>query len=179
MRFTFHSRESTDVLAQAKAAEEAEARYRRKFLRYRFVAIVLCFVALAAFIAGVSFGGVAVVKPQPPVGCQDAQSVPDASLLSSKGRHPVGMLRPQRRSQHPATSRVRRCWTTDPGMLDLDKMQVVLSLTTDVAGIVRRAVVAPEDAGRRANDAKMRVFASRATRAVLTPIAPIFRCRNP
>ena len=41
---------------------------------------------------------------------------------------------------------VRECWSTDPGVLDLDKMQVLLTVTTDGNGIARQAVVAPEDA---------------------------------
>ena len=36
---------------------------------------------------------------------------------------------------------VRRCWSTDPGMLDLDKMQVLLTVTTDASGVVRRAML--------------------------------------
>ena len=61
------------------------------------------------------------------------------------------------------------CWTTDPGMLDLDRMQVLLTVTTDVAGVARQAVVAPEDEGRVAGDMRLRVFAERAVRAVLDP----------
>jgi len=64
---------------------------------------------------------------------------------------------------------VRPCWTTDPGMLDLDKMQVLLTVTTDPTGVARQAVVAPEDLGRVAADPRLRVFSERAVRAVMSP----------
>lgn len=64
---------------------------------------------------------------------------------------------------------VRRCWSTDPGMLDLDRMQVLLTVTTDASGVVRRAVVASDDAGRVSADPRLRVFSERAVRAVLDP----------
>jgi hypothetical protein len=64
---------------------------------------------------------------------------------------------------------VRECWTTDPGMLDLDKMQVLLTVTTDAAGVARDAKVAPQDGGRVAGDMRLRVFSERAVRAVLDP----------
>jgi hypothetical protein len=64
---------------------------------------------------------------------------------------------------------VRRCWSTDPGMLDLDKMEVLLTVTTDGSGVVRRAIIAPEDAGRVGGNPRLRVFSERAIRAVLDP----------
>jgi hypothetical protein len=64
---------------------------------------------------------------------------------------------------------VRPCWTTDPGMLDLDKMQVLLTVTTDANGEVRRAEVASADLGRVAGDPRLRVFSERAVRAVMSP----------
>ena len=51
----------------------------------------------------------------------------DTSALSTSQRGAIGDF-------------VRRCWTTDPGMLDLDKMEVMLTVTTDGGGVVRRAV---------------------------------------
>ena len=54
-------------------------------------------------------------------------------------------------------------------MLDLDKMQVLLTVTTDAGGVVRRAVVAPEDVGRVGGNMRLRVFSERAVRAVLDP----------
>jgi outer membrane biosynthesis protein TonB len=64
---------------------------------------------------------------------------------------------------------VRPCWNTDPGMLDLDKMQVMLTVTTDANGVARAAVVAPDDLGRVAANPRLRVFSERAIRAVLAP----------
>jgi hypothetical protein len=64
---------------------------------------------------------------------------------------------------------VRRCWTTDPGMLDLDKMQVLLTVKTDGAGVVRQADVADTDQARVNANPRLRVFSERARRAVLDP----------
>ncbi len=54
-------------------------------------------------------------------------------------------------------------------MLDLDKMEVMLTVTTDPAGVVRRADVAQEDVGRVSGNPRLRVFSERARRAVLDP----------
>jgi neural Wiskott-Aldrich syndrome protein len=80
----------------------------------------------------------------------------DTSALSAAQRGAIG-------------DHVRACWSTDPGMLDLDKMQVLLTVTTDGTGVARQAVVASEDQGRVAGDMRLRVFAERAVRAVLDP----------
>jgi hypothetical protein len=80
----------------------------------------------------------------------------DTSALSTSQRGAIG-------------DSVRRCWATDPGMLDLDKMEVLLTVTTDGGGVVRRAVVAPDDAGRVAGNLRLRVFSERAVRAVMDP----------
>ncbi len=63
---------------------------------------------------------------------------------------------------------VRRCWTSDPEALDLDKMQAMLTVTTDTNGVVRIAQVAPQDQGRL-GDPHFRAFAERAINAVLDP----------
>jgi neural Wiskott-Aldrich syndrome protein len=63
---------------------------------------------------------------------------------------------------------VRPCWTSDPGMLDLDKMQALLTVTTDQNGVVRQAEIAPADQGRL-SDPRFRAFAERAVNAVLDP----------
>lgn len=67
---------------------------------------------------------------------------------------------------------VRACWTYDPGALGVDQMQVLLTVTTDAAGVARLAQVAGADAGRL-SDPVFRAFAERAVRAVLDP-----RCAN-
>lgn len=79
----------------------------------------------------------------------------DTSALTAAERATVGAY-------------VRRCWTTDPGALDLDKMQALLTVTTDASGVVRIAEVAPQDSGRLA-DPRFRAFAERAVRAVMDP----------
>ena len=58
-------------------------------------------------------------------------------------------------------SHVRPCWTTDPGMPGLDKMQALLTVTTDANGTVRLANVAAADQGRL-GDPLFRAFAERA-----------------
>jgi hypothetical protein len=80
----------------------------------------------------------------------------DTSALSATQRGAIG-------------DSVRRCWSTDPGMLDLDKMEVLLTVTTDGGGVVRRAVVADGDIGRVTGNMRLRVFAERAIRAVMDP----------
>jgi neural Wiskott-Aldrich syndrome protein len=67
---------------------------------------------------------------------------------------------------------VRECWTKDAGALDVDKQRVLLTVTTDATGVVRKADVAGDDAGRM-NDPRFRAFAERARRAVLD-----VRCAN-
>ena len=63
---------------------------------------------------------------------------------------------------------VRECWTYDPGALGVDKMQVLLTVTTDPAGVARLAEVAGSDEARL-GDPIFRAFAERARRAVLDP----------
>ncbi|HJS86582.1 MAG TPA: hypothetical protein VJ779_14080, partial [Acetobacteraceae bacterium] len=63
---------------------------------------------------------------------------------------------------------VRPCWTSDPGAPDLDRMSVLLTVTTDADGVVRQAGVAAADAGRLSNPS-LRAFAERAVRAVMSP----------
>jgi hypothetical protein len=63
---------------------------------------------------------------------------------------------------------VRACWTYDPGALGVDQMQVLLTVTTDAAGVARLAEVAGADQGRL-SDPVFRAFAERARRAVLDP----------
>jgi hypothetical protein len=61
---------------------------------------------------------------------------------------------------------VRECWTKDAGALDVDKEHVLLTVTTDASGVVRKAVVAGDDVGRL-SDSRFRAFAERAVRAVM------------
>lgn len=63
---------------------------------------------------------------------------------------------------------VRECWTYDPGAPGVNKMQVVLQVTTDANGIVRMANIAGQDQARL-GDPIFRAFAERARRAVLDP----------
>ncbi len=63
---------------------------------------------------------------------------------------------------------VRPCWTSDPGAPDLDRMSVLLTVTTDADGVVRRASVATADESRLSNPS-LRAFAERAVRAVMSP----------
>ncbi len=65
--------------------------------------------------------------------------------------------------------RVRECWTKDAGALDLEKMRVRLTVTTDATGTARLVEPAAEDAGRVASDLRLKVFFERARRAILDP----------
>lgn len=67
---------------------------------------------------------------------------------------------------------VRECWTKDAGALDLEKLQVLLTVKTDSAGIVHTAEVSGDDLARM-SDPRFRVFAERAIRAVMD-----VRCAN-
>jgi hypothetical protein len=64
---------------------------------------------------------------------------------------------------------VRRCWATNPNMRDLERLEVLIDVTTDGGGVVRRAVVAPEDVSRVAGDVRLRIFSERAIRSVMDP----------
>jgi hypothetical protein len=63
--------------------------------------------------------------------------------------------------------KVRECWTKDDGALDIDKMSVMLTVTTDAGGVAREAAVGDADKGRL-SDPRFRAFAERAIRAVLS-----------
>jgi hypothetical protein len=80
-------------------------------------------------------------------------STPDGPPVSAAQRGAIG-------------DSVRRCWsssTADAGL------EVLLTVTTDAGGVVRRAVVAPDDISRVAVDMRLRLFADRAVRAVMDP----------
>jgi hypothetical protein len=80
----------------------------------------------------------------------------DTSALSAAQRGAIGDF-------------VRRCWSPDLGRLNLDNMEVLLTVTTDGGGVVRRVTVAPEDEVRVAGNMRLRVFSEQAVRAVMDP----------
>ena len=85
----------------------------------------------------------------------------------------------RRRSAARSAITCARAGTPIPGMLDLDKMQVLLTVTTDATGVARQAVVAPR--GRRAGSpATCGCGCSPSGRCgrCWTRIAPICRCRS-
>ena len=65
-----------------------------------------------------------------------------------------------------------RAGPRNAGALDIDKQRVLLTVTTDAAGVARRADVAGDDLGRM-SDPRFRAFAERAIRAIMDP-----RCAN-
>ena len=77
----------------------------------------------------------------------------DTAALSAEQRGAIG--------EH-----VRECWTKDAGALDIDKQRVLLTVTTDAAGVARKAEVTGPDVGRM-SDPRFRAFAERAVRAVM------------
>jgi hypothetical protein len=83
----------------------------------------------------------------------------DTSALSASQRGAIG-------------DHVRACWTYDPGALGVDKLRVMLQVTTDATGVARVATVTGDDQARM-SDPVFRAFAERAINAVLDP-----RCAN-
>jgi len=83
----------------------------------------------------------------------------DTSALSASQRGAIG-------------DHVRACWTYDAGAPGVDKMRVMLQVTTDASGTARIAEVTGGDRGRL-SDPVFRAFADRAINAVLDP-----RCAN-
>jgi len=84
----------------------------------------------------------------------------DTAALSAAERGAVG-------------DHVRECWTKDAGALDIEKMRVTLTVTTDASGVARMAEVAGDDVSRVNSDPRFRAFAERAIRAVMDA-----RCAN-
>ncbi len=63
---------------------------------------------------------------------------------------------------------MRECWTKDPGALDLEKMQVMVTATIDPRdGTAREVVPAEADRARVSSDPRLRAFFERARRAIL------------
>jgi hypothetical protein len=83
----------------------------------------------------------------------------DTAALSASQRGAIG-------------DHVRACWTYDPGAPGVEKMRVMLQVTTDANGIARVADVTGGDRARM-SDSVFRAFADRAINAVLDP-----RCAN-
>ncbi len=65
--------------------------------------------------------------------------------------------------------KVRECWTKDPGALDGDKMQVMVTVTLDSTGTARIVEPADEEKARVQSDVRLRSFFERARRAILDP----------
>ena len=83
----------------------------------------------------------------------------DTAALSASQRGAIG-------------DHVRACWTYDAGAPGVDKMRVMLQVTTDANGTARIAHVVGDDQARL-SDPVFRAFADRARNAVLDP-----RCAN-
>jgi neural Wiskott-Aldrich syndrome protein len=109
-------------------------------------------------------------QKQPP----KAHANPQRGGAPNAGGSPNGNITDQLSTNQRAAigDKVRECWTKDAGALDLDKMQVLLTVTTDAQGVARDAMVAPQDQGRL-SDPRFRAFAERAVRAVMDA-----RCAN-
>src|SRR6185437_11169791 len=61
---------------------------------------------------------------------------------------------------------VRECWTKDAGALDIDKMRVTMTVTTDATGVIRNVEVSGQDVSR-IGDPRIIALAERAHLAVL------------
>ena len=95
---------------------------------------------------------------------------PQAGGAPNSGGNPLGndtaALTADQRGQ--IGDHVRECWTIDKAAMGVDKMQVILQVMTDPAGVARMAEVAGSDVARM-SDPVFRAFAERARRAVLNP----------
>ncbi len=65
--------------------------------------------------------------------------------------------------------KVRECWTKDAGALDLEKMRVQVTVTTDATGTARIVQIADDDRSRVLGDPRLNAFFERAQRAILDP----------
>ena len=110
-----------------------------------------------------------LAQTQPP----KSRANPRAGGQPNGGGNPQGDTAALSADQRGAIGdHVRECWTKDAGALDVDKQRVLLTVTTDAAGVARRADVAGDDLGRM-SDPRFRAFAERAIRAIMDP-----RCAN-
>jgi hypothetical protein len=98
-------------------------------------------------------------KPNPAQGgAPKAGGLPNANITDKLSATQAGAI----------GDKVRECWTKDAGALGVEKMQVYLTVTTDQQGVARQAVVADQDKARVDADPRLRSFAERAVRAVLS-----------
>jgi hypothetical protein len=104
-----------------------------------------------------------------------ARANPSAGGAPSGGGSPNGDINTQLSADQRGAigDKVRECWTKDSGALDLEKMKVRLTVTTDATGLARLVDVADQDRGRVQSDPRLNVFFERARRAILDP-----RCAN-
>jgi hypothetical protein len=100
-----------------------------------------------------------------------AKANPSAGGAPKGGGNPNGDINNQLSAAQRGAigDRVRECWTKDAGALDLDKMAVTVTVTTDATGTARLAEVAEADRGRVQSDPRLQVFFERARRAILDP----------
>jgi len=100
-----------------------------------------------------------------------AKANPSAGGAPKGGGDPNGDINNQLSAAQRGAigDRVRECWTKDAGALDLDKMAVTVTVTTDATGTARLAQVAEVDRGRVQSDPRLQVFSERAIRAILDP----------
>jgi hypothetical protein len=80
----------------------------------------------------------------------------DMSALSANDRRVIG-------------DHVRACWSKDSGTTEANNHSVLLTVTTDVSGVVRIAQVAASDTLRVNSDPRLHVLAERAMQALLDP----------
>ncbi len=100
-----------------------------------------------------------------------ARANPTSGGAPNGGGSPTGDINSQLSAAQRGAigDRVRECWTKDAGALDLEKMRVRLTVTTDATGTARLVEIAPEDRGRVQGEPRLNVFFERAQRAILDP----------
>lgn len=106
---------------------------------------------------------------------QQQQTPPRAEPNPAQGEAPQGGGNPLATDTHMLTvaergsigDHVRPCWTKDVGAPGINRLSVLLIVTTGRDGVVHQAVVAPPDLPRYDSDPVFRAFADRAVDAVL------------
>ena len=100
-----------------------------------------------------------------------AKANPIAGGAPKGGGSPDGDINNSLSAQQRGASgdKVRECWTKDAGALDLDKMSVKVTVTTDANGTARIVQIAEDDRARVLSDVRLNAFFERAQRAILDP----------
>lgn len=102
----------------------------------------------------------AVAQPPP-------ATAPEHTLMKLRMRNDTAALSADER--RVIADHIQGCWSKDTGTTQADKQSVLLTVTTDVSGVVQTAQVAASDMLRVNSDPRLHVQAERAIRALMDP----------